>query len=175
MSFEGIDVARLAIVAAWTVAMAVLGTVLAGNAVRTWYPTLTKGRIEIPVALFAFVGLVFYVVEAIVGYRLLERLDSSPTAALVVVSLMVVMLYNELWNGALFRLRSPFAGLIALLGFLAPLAILVVGCAIVDAPSAVLIFVYVVWVVGYDLPWIYGLWRANPDSGVDPIERSAAE
>ena len=59
--------------------MAVLGTVLAGDAVRTWYPTLQKGRIEIPIALFAVVGLVFYVVEAIVGYRLIERLDATPT------------------------------------------------------------------------------------------------
>jgi hypothetical protein len=21
--------------------------------------------------------------------------------------------------------------------------------------------VYVAWVIGFDLPWIYGLWRAN--------------
>jgi tryptophan-rich sensory protein len=159
--FDSIDPARLALVVGWTVLMAILGTVLAGDAVRTWYPGLRKGRIEIPIALFAVVGFVFYVVEAIVAYRLIERLDATPTTTLVLVSLVVVMLYNELWNAALFRLRSPFAGLIALLGFLAPLAILLVGCALVDGPSAVLIGVYVAWVVGYDLPWIHGLWRAN--------------
>jgi tryptophan-rich sensory protein len=161
---DGLDLARLAIVVVWTVLMAVLGTVLAGNAVRTWYPTLAKGRIEIPLSLFALVGLVCYVLEGIVGYRLLERLDRSPTAGLVLVALVVVMLYNELWNAALFRLRSPFAALIALLGFLAPLAILLVGCGLVDPPSAVLIGLYVAWVVGYDLPWIVGLWHANPAS-----------
>jgi tryptophan-rich sensory protein len=159
---EGLDPARLAIVVVWTVFMAILGTVLAGTAVRTWYPTLAKGRIEIPLSLFALVGLVCYVLEAIVGYRLLERLDTSPTAGLVLVALVVVMLYNELWNAALFRLRSPFAAFIALLGFLAPLVILFVGCALVDPPSAALIGLYAVWVVGYDLPWIAGLWQANP-------------
>ena len=65
---------------------------------------------------------------------------------------------------ALFRLRSPFAALIALLGFLGPLSILLVGCALVDTPSLVLMGLYAVWVVGYDLPWIYGLWRANAPS-----------
>ena len=105
---------------------------------ETSYPTLVKGRIEIPLTLFAIVGLVFYVLEAIVGYRLLERLDGSPTTALTPFALLVVMLYNELWNGALFRLRSPFAGFVALVGFLAPLAILLVGCALVDAVSLVL-------------------------------------
>lgn len=167
--------ARLGIVVGWTVAMAVLGTVLAGNAVRTWYPALTKGRIEIPIALFALVGFAFYVVEAIVAYRLLGLLDSTPIAVLVLVSLIVVMLYNELWNGALFRLRSPFAGLIALLGFLAPLAILLVGCALVDTPSLILIAIYPVWVVAYDVPWIYGLWRANPDAPGGQIAGRATE
>jgi tryptophan-rich sensory protein len=166
MLFEGIDPGRLALVVGWTVLMAVLGTALAGNAVRTWYPTLAKSRIEIPIPLFAVVGLVFYVVDAIVGYRLLERLDATPTAALVLVALVVVMLYNELWNAALFRLRSPFAALVALFGFLAPLAILLVGCALVDGLSFVLIGIYVAWVVGYDIPWMYGLWRAN--GGVTP-------
>ena len=156
-----IDVVRLIYVVGFTIGMAVLGTALAGDAVRTWYPTLTKGRIEIPIALFAVVGLAFYVVDVIVAYRLSGLIDTTPTAALVVVALIVVMLYNELWNAALFRLRSPFAALIALLGFLGPLAILLVGCALVDTPSFVLIGIYVVWVVGYDLPWIHGLWRAN--------------
>jgi tryptophan-rich sensory protein len=161
MLFDTIDPVRLALVIGWTIAMAVLGTILAGNAVRTWYPTLVKSRIEIPLSLFAVVGLVFYVVDAIVAYRLLERVDQTPVAVLVLVALAVVMLYNELWNAALFRLRSPFAALIALLGFLAPLAILLIGCALVDVPSFVLIAAYVAWVVGYDLPWIHGLWRAN--------------
>ena len=159
--FDSIEPARLALVVGWTIVMAILGTLLAGDAVRTWYPTLQKGRIEIPIALFAVIGLVVYVVEAVVAYRLIERLDATPTATLVLVALVVVMLYNELWNAALFRLRSPFAGLIALLGFLAPLAILLAGCVLVDGLSAVLIAVYVAWVIGFDLPWIYGLWRAN--------------
>jgi benzodiazapine receptor len=178
MSLEGLDVGRVLIVVGWTVAMAALGTVLAGNAVKTWYPTLTKGRIEIPLTLFALVGLVCYVFEAIVGYRLLERINESPTAVLVLFALVVVMLYNELWNAALFRWRSPFAGLVALLGFLAPLAILLVGCALVDTPSLVLMSLYSVWVVGYDLPWIYGLWRANPTpvaDGAGEGEPAAAE
>jgi tryptophan-rich sensory protein len=160
--FDSIDLGRLALVVGWTVAMAVLGTVLAGDAVRTWYPTLRKTRVEIPLKLFALVGGVTYLTQVVIAYRLLERLATDSRAALVLVALAVVMLYNELWNAALFRLRSPFAALVALAGFLAPLAILLVGCVLVDALSAVLVGVYVAWVVGYDIPWLYGLWRANP-------------
>ena len=120
MTLETLDLGRAALVAVWTVAMAILGTVLAGDAVRTWYPTLVKGRIEIPVALFAVVGLVCYVFEAIVGYRLLERLDADPRSALVLFTLVVVMLYNELWNAALFRLRREDFGEIKHFGGISP-------------------------------------------------------
>lgn len=160
---DTLDVGRLGLVVGWTIAMAVLGTVLAGNAVRTWYPGLAKPRIEIPIGLFAGVGLVVYVLEAVVAYRLLERLDDGPHVTIALVSLVVVMLYNEAWNGVLFRLRSPFAALVALGGFMATLAILLVALALVDAPSLVLMAIYAAWVVVYDLPWIHGLWRANPD------------
>jgi translocator protein len=160
MPFD-VDLPRLALVAGWTVAMAILGTVLAGDAVRTWYPTLRKTRIEIPLKLFAVVGGVTYIAEAIVGYRLLGQLGTTPSAGLVLVALVVVMVYNECWNAALFRLRSPFAALVALFGFLAPLVILLIGCVLVDLPSAVLIGAYALWVVGYDIPWMYGVWRLN--------------
>ena len=156
-----LDLPRLALVVGWTVAMAILGTVLAGDAVRTWYPTLRKTRIDIPLTLFALVGGITYIAEAIVGYRLLERLGTTPSAGLVLVALVVVMVYNECWNAALFRLRSPFAALVALFGFLAPLVILLIGCVLVDLPSAVLIGLYALWVVCYDIPWMYGLWRLN--------------
>ncbi|MFL5725505.1 MAG: tryptophan-rich sensory protein, partial [Chloroflexota bacterium] len=117
------------------------------------------------------VGLIFYAVEAIVAYRLIERLDATPTTLLVLVALAVVMLYNELWNAVLFRLRSPFGALVALFGFLAPLAILLVGCALVDGPSALLIGVYAAWVIGYDIPWLHGLWRANLLAGAEVADR----
>jgi tryptophan-rich sensory protein len=164
-----VDLPRLALVVGWTVAMAILGTVLAGDAVRTWYPSLRKTRIEIPLTLFALVGGVTYIAEAIVGYRLLERLGTTPSAGLVLVALVVVMLYNECWNAALFRLRSPFAALVALFGFLAPLVILLIGCVLVDLPSAVLIGAYALWVVCYDIPWMYGLWRLNGGATSGPI------
>ena len=170
---DTLDPVRLVAVIGWTVGMAVLGTVLAGDAVRTWYPTLTKTRMEIPLQLFAAVGGVTYLAQTVVGYRLLELLPTTPLAGLVLVALAVVMLYNELWNAALFRLRSPFAALVALFGFLAPLAILVVGCAMVDPLSAILMGAYAAWVVGYDIPWLHGLWRANP--AAHPAPRAWAE
>jgi len=158
---DGIDGARLALVGLTCLGLAVFGGVLAGDALRSWYPTLVKPRFQISTPLFIGVGIVVYVLEAVVLYRLIGLVDGSPGPTIALASLLVVMVYNELWNAALFRLRSVLAGWIGLLGFLAPLAILELALVLVDPPSAALMFVYLLWVVGYDVPWIYQLWRAN--------------
>ncbi|HEX6483850.1 MAG TPA: hypothetical protein VF043_33800, partial [Ktedonobacteraceae bacterium] len=72
---------------------------------------------------------------------------------------IVVMLYNELWNIVLFRWHNTFAGFLGVLVFLAPLTLLQVTLVLVDHVSAWLVLVYVVWVIGYDIPWAYRLWR----------------
>jgi len=47
---------------------------------------------------------------------------------------------------------------VALVGLLC----LGLALVLVDPLSAALMLVYLFWVVGYDVPWIYQLWRANP-------------
>ncbi|HCI78597.1 MAG TPA: hypothetical protein DHW02_02780 [Ktedonobacter sp.] len=76
--------------------------------------------------------------------------------------MIIVMLYNELWNIVLFRWHNTFAGFLGVLAFLIPLAILQITLILVDSVSAWLVFVYVLWAIGYDIPWAYKLWRLNP-------------
>jgi benzodiazapine receptor len=157
----GIGVAVL--VVAFTAAMAVLGTVLAGDALKTWFPTLVRPTFQMPLPLFVGVGIIGYVVGAIVLYRLLTVVDDPRGRIVCVAAMVVTMLYNELWNGAVFRLRSPFAGFVLVVAFLAPLAILEIALVLFEPVSALLIGVYVLWVILYDVPWSYRLWRLNQD------------
>lgn len=72
------------------------------------------------------------------------------------------MLYNELWNVVLFRWHNIYAVFLGILVFLIPLTFLQVTLVLVDAVSAWLVFVYMLWMFGYDIPWAYRLWRLNP-------------
>ena len=76
--------------------------------------------------------------------------------------MLILMLYNELWNGAFFRLRNTLVGLVGLLGFLAPLAMAQVALIVYDRLSAGILLIYVLWYLIYDVPWAYALWRLNP-------------
>lgn len=76
-------------------------------------------------------------------------------------ALGMVMLYNELWNIVLFRWQNPFAGFLGVLAFLAPLLLLQVILLLVELISGLLMLIYVLWVVLYDIPWSYALWKLN--------------
>jgi translocator protein len=143
-----------------SLAMAVLGTVLAGDSLKTWYPTIRHPRFEPPLWGFVLVGLVVYVIDAIVLYRLLVVEDSGIRGA-AIAALVAVMLANELWNGVLFGMRSPRRAMAGLFGFSALLIVLVVALFLADPFSGWLMSAYLVWVVGFDVPWIVRLWQLN--------------
>jgi benzodiazapine receptor len=74
---------------------------------------------------------------------------------------LLVLAGNELWNVAFFARRSPGNGFAGVLVFLGPLLALQKAVAS-DPPSVVALMPYTLWVIGYDVPWTYRLWRLNP-------------
>jgi tryptophan-rich sensory protein len=71
------------------------------------------------------------------------------------------MLFNALWNHLVFETRDLLVGLLGLIAFLAPLAILQVALVVHDRRAAAALAVYVAWVVLYDIPLFHALWRLN--------------
>ena len=141
--------------------MAAIGAVLAGDSLKTWYPTIRHPRFEPPLWGFVLVGLIVYVIDAIVLYRLLAVVENSGIQTAAIVALLVVMLGNELWNALLFRMRSPYAAMIGLVAFIGLLGLLVVTLFLTDVLSGWLMLAYLAWVVGFDVPWIVRLWQLN--------------
>src|SRR6185436_15803608 len=109
--------------------------------------------------IFLVVGAGYY---AIIGYvlaRSMDRRDARSTAWG-----LAVLVGNEAWNGAFFGRRSAHAGFVGLCAFLVPLAALQRSVA-EDARSRRALAPYTAFVLIYDLPWIYRLWRLNPAHG----------
>jgi len=157
-----LNVPALLFAVALSLGMAVVGGLLTGNQLTRWFATLCKPRFQLPLWGFVCVGLFGYIVDSIIVYRLLTIVPEQTARIIPLTALIVVMLYNELWNIVLFRWHNTFAGFLGVLAFLAPLAFLQVTLVLVDHVSAWLVLVYLVWVIGYDIPWAYRLWRLNP-------------
>ncbi|HLG75305.1 MAG TPA: TspO/MBR family protein [Ktedonobacteraceae bacterium] len=156
------NIPALLFAVALSLGMAITGGLLTGNQLTRWFATLHKPRFQLPLWGFLCVGLYGYIVDSIIAYRLLTVVPEQTARIIALTALIVVMLYNELWNIVLFRWHNTFAGFLGVLIFLLPLAFLQVTLVLVDSVSAWLVFVYVLWAIGYDIPWAYRLWRLNP-------------
>ncbi len=156
-----LNITALVVAVVVCVAMALLGGLLTGNSLKGWYAGLAKPRWQIPLWAFVAIGLIGYVMDAVILYRLLSFAHDSAGKVIALTAMIVVMLYNELWNYAFFGWRSTLAGFVGIVAFLAPLTILQVILVEYDSLSALLMLVYVVWVIGYDIPWAYTLWKLN--------------
>ncbi len=156
------NIPALVFAVALSLGMAIAGGLLTGNQLTQWFATLYKPRLQLPLWGFVCVGLYGYLVDVIIAYRLLTVVPEQIARNIALTALFIVMLYNELWNIVLFRWHNTFAGFLGVLVFLIPLTFLQATLVLVDSVSAWLVFVYVLWAIGYDIPWAYRLWRLNP-------------
>ena len=155
------NISALLFAVALSLGMAIVGGLLTGNQLTQWFATLHKPRLQLPLWGFVCIGLYGYLVDSIIAYRLLTVVPGQTARIVALTALIIVMLYNELWNIVLFRWHNTYAAFLGILVFLIPLIFLQVTLVLVDAVSAWLVFVYVLWVFGYDIPWAYRLWRLN--------------
>ncbi len=167
---SALNVPALIFAVALSLGMAIVGGLLTGNQLTQWFATLRKPRFQLPLWGFVCVGLFSYIVDSIITYRLLTVVPEQTARIIALTALIVVMLYNELWNIVLFRWHNTFASFLGVVLFLIPLTILQVTLVLVEHVSAWLVFVYLLWLIGYDIPWAYRLWRLNP-----PLAQPARE
>ena len=143
------------------VLFAVFGTILVGGSGLEWYEQLKKPGFAVPLGIFYLVGALYYVLFAIVLYRVLSRVGDARGRAISLGLAVGVMLLNELWNYAFFGLRSTLAGFLGMAVFVALLTALVAVLPRYERFAAVLLVPYYLWVLLYDLPWTFELWRLN--------------
>ena len=138
---------------------AIAGNAFIGKAAMGWFRGLTAPRWQLPLPAFLVVGAVYYLVIGYVLARSIDRRDARSTAWSV-----AVLVGNEAWNGAFFGRRSTRAGFVSLSAFLVPLLALQRSVA-GDERSRNALAPYTAYVLLYDLPWTYRLWRLNPTGG----------
>src|SRR6266571_263651 len=93
-----LNIPSLLLALALSLAMAVLGGLLTGNQLTRWFATLQKPRLQLPLWAFVSVGIIGYIFDTIIAYRLLTGVPDQTDRIIALMALAVVMLYNELWK-----------------------------------------------------------------------------
>jgi translocator protein len=86
----------LAVAVAIPVSFALLGAALVGGSGLGWYAGLAKPWFHVPLWAFYLVGLVYYVLGAVVLYRVLVHADDPRGRAVSFALTVSVLLLNEL-------------------------------------------------------------------------------
>jgi tryptophan-rich sensory protein len=141
---------------ACTGAAAVAGNAFIGKEAMVWFRGLTAPRWQLPLPAFLVVGALYYGLIGFVLARSIDRRDAGSTAWS-----LAVLVANEAWNGVFFGRRSARAGFVSLCAYTVPLVALQRSVA-GDAHSRNALAPYTAYVLMYDLPWLYRLWRLNP-------------
>lgn len=137
-----------------------LGTLLVGDGLETWYPTLEKPKFLIPLWAFYLVGVLYYLMFGTVIFRILTRVEPIRVQRRLLSLAISIMLLNELWNFVFFGWQSTLAGFVGIVPFLIPLLVLTFQLIRRERLSGILLVVYCGWVL-YDLVWTYALWQLN--------------
>ena len=139
-----------------TLAAAVLGNAFVRGDDLKWFGNLRTPRMQIPLTASFVVGGLYYLSIGTVAHRSIVR-GNQRTYRLA----LVVLAGNEIWNYLFFGRRSTRAGFLGVLAFAVPVCLLQAALAR-DRRSALAFAPYTAWVIGYDIPWTYRLWRLNP-------------
>ena len=104
-----------------------------------------------------------YLLHGIIAYRLLQP-PRNNLGMMALAVLAILMAANVVYNLVLARTRSPRLLYIGVIWFLPPLLVLQILLVCTDSVGAILNFLYVIWVIGYDLPTMRALWKMNDPS-----------
>jgi translocator protein len=140
-----------------TVGAAVLGNAFIGREALSWFTGLRRPAMQLPMWGFYLVGSLSYPLMGVVVYRAARQNDLRSYRLAV-----AVLAAGELWNAFLFGGRNTRNGFLGILAFTLPLGLLQLSVAH-DPVSRTFLAPYTAWVIGYDIPWTYQLWRLNPD------------
>jgi len=147
-----------------TVAAAIAGNAFVGKEAMTWFRELRAPRWQLPLPAFVGSAAVYYGIIGYVLARSIDRRDARSTAWG-----LAVLVCNEAWNVAFFGRRSARAGLVGMGVFVVPLVGLQRSVA-GDGRARNALAPYTAYVLVYDLPWIYRLWRLNRPRGPERIQ-----
>jgi tryptophan-rich sensory protein len=141
----------------------VIAESLLSRGLQPWLESLRKPRFYLPLWIWIVVGGLTYLLQGIIVYRLL-KLPRNALDMIALAVLAILMAANVAYNLVLARTRSPRLLYIGVIWFLPPLVALQVLLVWVDWLAAILNLIYVIWVIGYDLPIMRTLWKMNDPS-----------
>jgi len=122
-----------------------LGSLATFDAVRTWYPTLTRPVFAPPNWVFGPVWTALYAMMGVASW-LVWRAPDRPRARHALALYSLQLLLNLAWSWLFFGLRQPLAALVEIVALLTLIALTTLRFAPLSRAAAALMMPYLAWV-----------------------------
>ena len=141
-------------------AAGVLGSFATAPAIPLWYASLVKPSFTPPNRVFAPVWTTLYALMGVSLFLVLKRGWNDPRLRKTLVLFGIHLLVNVGWSWLFFGLRSPAAGLAAILVLIMLIALVIYRFLRFSRLAAVLMGPYLLWVL-YAAALNFSIWNLN--------------
>jgi tryptophan-rich sensory protein len=138
---------------------AALGSVFTHRSIKTWYLTIKKPSWNPPGKVFAPVWTVLYLMMAVAGWIVWERL-SQKGVSVPMVLFFIQLVLNTVWSAVFFGLRNPGWAFLEVILLWVFIALTVISFWNVYWVAGVLFLPYLLW-VSFAAILNLAIWRLN--------------
>jgi translocator protein len=136
-----------------------IGTLMTAPALREWYPNLNKPAWTPPNGVFGPVWTLLYASMGFAAWTVwLQRTSRDVAPAISMFAVQLIL--NVAWSGIFFGLRSPGAGLLAILALWCAIAATIFAFHRIVALAGWTLAPYLAW-VSFALALNFEIWRLN--------------
>ncbi len=140
-------------------AAAGIGALMTAPALSDWYATLNKPAWTPPNGVFGPVWTLLYASMGFAAWMVwLQRASRNVTPALSIFAIQLIL--NVAWSGLFFGLRSPGAGLLAIVALWCAIAATILSFRRAVALAGWILVPYLAW-VSFAMALNFEIWRLN--------------
>lgn len=145
------------------VGVGALGSLSTMDAVRTWYPALTRPSFAPPTWVFGPVWTVLYLMMGVASWLVWRQGPARPEVQSALTIYGVQLGFNLAWSWLFFGIQRPFLALLDIVVLFVLIGLTAVRFAAVSRGAAALLVPYLAW-VGFATALNAGFWWLNRQS-----------
>ncbi len=138
---------------------AAVGSIFTNNSLKTWYPTIKKPSWNPPNKIFGPVWSVLYLMMAVAGWMVWERLPQKGIS-LPMALFLVQLILNALWSVIFFGLRNPRLAFVEVVVLWVSILVTMISFWSVHWVAGLLFLPYLSW-VSFAAVLNYSIYRLN--------------
>ena len=140
-----------------------VGSIFTMKSIPTWYAALQKPPFTPPNWLFGPAWVTLYLLMAVAAFLVWRKGLGDRQVGWALITFLIQLVLNALWSVVFFGLRSPFGGVIVIVGLWVAILFTIIRFFRTSIASGALLLPYISW-VSFATTLNVSIWLLNPQA-----------